>query len=59
MIRSYQDNNIQIEEWKWNTNLTKQWTANDIEAEGAKKISESLKTNTTLISLNLDCDYKI
>ena len=44
---------------KWNTNPIKQWTGNKIRAEGAKKISKSLKTNTALTSLNLDCDDKI
>ena len=44
---------------KWNTNSIKQWTENNIGAEGAKKISESLKTNTTLLSLKLDGDDKI
>ena len=44
---------------KWNTNPIKQWTANDIGDEGAIQISESLKTNTTLASLNLTSDDKI
>ena len=35
------------------------WTDNDIGAEGAKKISESLMTNTTLTELNLEGDYNI
>ena len=28
-------------------------------AEGAKKVSESLKINTTLTELNMECDDKI
>ena len=32
------------------------WTANNIEDEGARMISESLKTNTTLRALSLDGD---
>ena len=32
------------------------WTDNNIGAEGAMKISESLMINTTLTTLNLDCD---
>ena len=48
---------ITINKWmKWNTNLIKQWTDNKIGAEGAIQISESLKTNTTLTSLNLRGD---
>ena len=35
------------------------WTANNIGAEGAMKLSESLMTNTTLTELNLSCDDKI
>ena len=45
--------------WKWNTNSIKQWTGNEIGDEGAVKISELLKTNTTLTKLNLDGDDKI
>ena len=41
---------------KWNTNSIKQWKVNEFEDEGAIRISESLKTNTTLTELNLDCD---
>ena len=41
---------------KWNTNPIKQWTGNRIGDKGAMKISESLKTNTTLASLNLWSD---
>ena len=33
------------------------WTDNDIGSEGAKKISESLKINTTLTQLNLGCSW--
>ena len=44
---------------KWNTNPINQWTGNNIGAEGAIAISESLKTNTTLTELNLWCDDKI
>ena len=35
----------------------KQWTGNNIGAEGAKMISESLKINTTLTKLNLSCNW--
>ncbi len=34
----------------------KKWTGNQIGDEGASAISESLKINTTLTELNLDCD---
>ena len=44
---------------KWNINPIKQWTVNGIGDEGAVKISESLKTNTTLTELNLDGDDKM
>ena len=44
---------------KWNPNPIKQWTDNKIGEEGASHISESLKTNTTLTSLDLSCDDKI
>ena len=44
---------------KWKTSPMKQRTANGIGAEGAVKISGSLKTNTTLTSLNLFGDDKI
>ena len=37
---------------KWRVNKGK-WTDNQIGAEGASKISESLKINTTLTKLNL------
>ena len=33
-----------------------EWTDNKIGDEGAKMISESLKINTTLTTLNLSCD---
>ena len=59
MIRSNKDNNKQMKEMKWNTNPIKQWTVNEIGAEGAIQISESLKTNTTLTSLDLHGDEKI
>ena len=35
------------------------WTGNNIGDEGAKKISESLMTNTTLTTLVLRSDDKI
>ena len=59
MIRCNKDNNKQMKEMKWNTNPIKQWTGNYIGDEGAKKISESLKTNTTLTELDLGRDDKI
>ena len=59
MIRYNQENNKQMKEWKWNTNPMKQWTGNKIGAEGAVRISELLKTNTTLTELNLGSDDKI
>ena len=52
MIRYNEDNNKQM---KWNTNPRKQWTGNRIGAKGANHISKSLKTNTTLTSLDLGC----
>ena len=36
----------------------KEWTVNDIGDSGARMISESLKTNTTLTKLDLSCDEK-
>ena len=33
------------------------WTDNNIGNEGASKISESLKINTTLTDLNLSCNW--
>ena len=59
MKRYNEDNNKQMNELKWNTNPIKQWTGNEIGAEGAIQISESLKTNTTLTSLYLYGDDKI
>ena len=59
MIRNNKDDNRKMNEMKWNPNPIKQWTDNKIGDEGAIHISESLKTNTTLTSLNLDCDDKI
>ena len=59
MIRYNEDNNKQMKELKWNTNQMNQWTVNEIGDEGAIAISESLKTNTTLTSLNLQGDDKI
>ena len=44
---------------KTNTTPIKQWTGNQIGDEGAIEISESLKTNTTLTKLNLECDDKM
>ena len=35
------------------------WIANEIGYEGAKRIGESLKINTSLTSLDLSCDAKI
>ena len=40
------------------THKNEKWTANNIEAEGATKISELLMTNTTLTELNLYSDDK-
>ncbi len=37
--------------------LNEIWTANRIGAEGAKKISESLKINTTLTQLDLSSNW--
>ena len=59
MIRYNEDNNKQMKELKWNTNQMNQWTVNEIGDEGAIAISESLKTNTTLTSLDLSCYDKI
>ena len=59
MIRYNEDSNKQMNEMKWNTNPIKQWTDNHIGAAGAIQISESLKTNTTLTSLNLSGDDKL
>ena len=35
----------------------KKWTDNNIGTEGASKISESLKINTTLTQLGLGCNW--
>ena len=59
MIRSNKDNNKQKNGMKWNTNPIKQWTDNNIGDEGAVRISELLKTNTTLTKLYLKGDDKI
>ena len=40
---------------KWNDNNWI-WTGNKIGAEGAKKLSEGLKSNSTLTELNLQGD---
>ena len=37
----------------------KKWIVNEIGDEGAKRISESLKINTSLTELDLRCDEKI
>ena len=43
--------------WKRESrNEMKEWIGNEIGTEGAKTISESLKINTSLTSLNLGCD---
>ena len=39
-----------------NDNNWIKWTDNDIGDEGARMISEALKTNTTLTTLHLGCD---
>jgi len=41
---------------EWNENEMNKWTDNHIGDEGANKISESLKVNTTLTLLVLDGD---
>ena len=41
-------------ERKWN----EKWIGNQMGDEGAKRISESLKINTSLTKLNLACDEK-
>ena len=51
MIRYNEDNNKQMNEWIWNRISVKQWTDNSIGTKGMKKITESLKTNTTLTKL--------
>ena len=37
----------------------KKWIGNEIGSEGAKRISESLKINTSLTELDLEGDEKI
>ena len=44
------------EKEKWNENEMNKWTDTTIGDEGANKISESLKVNTTLTKLWLGCD---
>ena len=45
---------------KWNTKCKRmKWTGNNIGDKGAMKISESLKTNTTLTELWLGSDDNI
>ena len=39
-----------------NENEMNEWTGNDIGVEGASKISESLKVNSTLTELYLNSD---
>ena len=41
---------------EWNENERNKWTDNEIGDEGASKISESLKVNTTLTELDLEGD---
>ena len=41
---------------KWNENDMNKWTDNEIDDEGASKISEALKVNTTLTKLDLGGD---
>ena len=49
---------IRNKKWKTKEKMksNKTWTANQIGAEGASAISESLKINTTLTELNLGSD---
>ena len=44
-------------EWKWKE--VKEWIGNQIGYEGVKRISESLKINTSLTELDLGGDKKI
>ena len=44
------------EKKKENENEMNKWTGNEIGDEGASKISESLKVNTTLTKLDLSRD---
>ena len=47
--------------WKWEKKMKRndKWIGNYIGDEGAKRISESLKINTSLTSLSLWGDEKI
>ena len=51
--RSFKETERNIEEWK-----NSKWAANKIGESGARMISESLKTNTTLTTLYLYGDEK-
>ena len=51
-IKWIQDNVCTKNEMKW----LLIWTENNIGESGARMISESLKTNTTLTKLDLRCD---
>ena len=59
MKRSNIDNNKQSEWIEMKYKFNKKWTDNKIGDEGAMKIRESLKSNTTLTSLNLEGDDKM
>ena len=48
---------MKAEKEKWRVN--EKWTDNQIGSEGASKISESLKINTTLTKLDLRGEEKI
>ena len=37
--------------------INEKWTDNNIGDEGVSKISESLKINTTLTDIDLQCDW--
>ncbi len=50
---------VMNDEYYEKENEMNKWTENNIGAEGAAKISESLMTNTTLTELNLKCDDNI
>ena len=46
--------------WKWEKEMKmKKWIVNYIGDEGAKRISESIKINTSLTKLYLGSDEKI
>ena len=45
--------------WKSKYKNNEKWTGNNIGDEGATKISESLMINTTLTTLDLQCDDNI